>query len=173
MASLPPTSTPADGHGPPRTSRNKRWPCDLLQSFLALWNENKLSASQMAGRLGISRGAVLGKAHRLGLTTHRKVRQAKPRKPLPLTYRPLKTLPPVMPIMDEPAPASPEFLGLSLLELKASSCRYPHGEAAPFFFCGQPQQDGSSYCPYHHRLTHHALSAHRPLTDYIPRGVNP
>jgi GcrA cell cycle regulator len=171
MASLPPTSTPADGHGPPRTSRNKRWPCDLLQSFLALWNENKLSASQMAGRLGISRGAVLGKAHRLGLTTHRKVRQAK-RKPLPLTYRPLKTLPPVMPIMDEPAPASPDFLGLSLLELKASSCRYPHGEAAPFFFCGQPQQDGSAYCTYHHRLTHHALSAHRPLTEYRPRGVD-
>jgi GcrA cell cycle regulator len=116
----------------------------------------------MAERLGLSRNAVLGKAHRLGLSTH-KARSAKPqpRKPIPKA----KKLPPVMPVLDEPAPAEPEFVGVGLLELEAGSCRYPQGDAAPYRFCGVPKQDGSSYCPYHHRLCYAPLSR-RPV--YIP-----
>ena len=171
MALLPPSSTPpADVRDPPpRTSRNACWPCEQIERLRELWNENRLSASQMAKRLGISRGAVLGKAHRLKLQTHVKVRRAPARKEIPPPRR-FMPPPPVIPAPPEPAPPEPDFLGLSLLELRASSCRYPHGNGAPFLFCGQPKQDGSPYCPHHHAISY-ARPAARPFTEYRPRGI--
>jgi hypothetical protein len=71
-----------------------------------------------------------------------------------------------MPIIDEPAPPEPEFIGVGLLELEAWSCRYPEGQAVPYRFCGAPKQDGSSYCNFHHRLCTVPQSRRAPV--YVP-----
>lgn len=165
---LQPSTPPDDARGPPpRTSRNLAWPRELIDRLKTLWNDNRLSASQMAQRLGISRGAVLGKAHRLGLSTH-KARSSPPRpKPAPEWKPKAKSLPPAPPIVDAPAP--PEWLGVRLLELGPQACRYPQGDAVPFSFCGARKQDGSSYCQYHHRLAYHPLSS-RPMFIPAPWG---
>lgn len=160
---------PGVARDPPQTSRNIPWCCELIDRLISLWTENRLSTWQMAKQLGVSRNALLGKVHRLGLPTHKKLPQ--PRKAIPAPR------PPPPPIIEEPAPAEPKFLGLSLMQLRTSSCRYPRGEAVPFSFCGQRKQDGSSYCPYHHRMTHVPVSARRaisipsPWNDYRPSGA--
>jgi GcrA cell cycle regulator len=162
MVSLPPT-TPSgvERDPPPRNSRNPRWPCEQIERLKALWDEGRLSASQMAHRLGISRSAVLGKVHRMGLATHKVKQQAKPPKPAPKAK---KQLPPAMPTLELPPPPEPPFVGIVFDELTPNSCRYPQGDG-PFVFCGQPKQDGSSYCAHHHRICYVPLSR-RPI--YIP-----
>ena len=54
------------------------------------------------------------------------------------------------------------FLGIPFLELNPSHCRYPHGDGAAMLFCGQPQQNDSSYCASCHRRCHF-----RPHANYI------
>ena len=66
----------------------------------------------------------------------------------------------------------PEFLGLTFDELEPGDCRYPEGDVL-FRFCGQVVDDGSSYCPFHHRLACHEISGRRdPYSDFTHyRGV--
>lgn len=45
------------------------WPAEREAEFVALWETTNLSASQIAHRLHVSRSAVLGKAHRMNLST--------------------------------------------------------------------------------------------------------
>ena len=167
---LPPPPSHGDTHDPPRTSRNKAWPCELTERLKKLWQENMLSASQVAQKLGITRNAVLGKANRLRLPTHKaktsKGHIRKPvKKPKPVAVAPIG-------IIDEPVPAEPEFLGLTLMELSPASCRFPRGDKAPFEYCGQMQQDGSRYCRFHHQLAYLSVSSRpkfaipAPWVDY-------
>lgn len=48
--------------------------------------------------------------------------------------------------------SAPESRRLSITDLGYGQCKYPDGDG-PFFFCGNPQDADSSYCPYHHHLT--------------------
>lgn len=47
-------------------------------------------------------------------------------------------------------PLSPNHRGLTLLELKSGECKFPHGDAAPFSFCGAAAE--GTYCNHHARL---------------------
>ena len=44
---------------------------------------------------------------------------------------------------------------LTLMQLRPSSCRWPIGHNPPYNYCGAHTQDGSSYCPEHHAMTHY------------------
>lgn len=58
---------------------SNRWPEPLETALTRLWNVEKLSASQCAERLGVTRNAVIGKAHRLGLEARPDpIKRAKP-----------------------------------------------------------------------------------------------
>lgn len=39
-----------------------------------------------------------------------------------------------------------------LCDLYDNDCRYPVNDGAPYLFCAEARQDGSSYCPEHHRI---------------------
>lgn len=41
--------------------------------------------------------------------------------------------------------------GITLAELGPNDCRFPFGDRE-FNFCGQTQQEGSSYCSVHHAI---------------------
>lgn len=128
----------------------------MAEAVQRLWLENRLSASQIAARFGVSRNAIIGKMHRLGLRGMRKPNRhpaasTKPRPALQPQQHGAAALAP------EPLPADDEqllrdFLGIKLLDLAPAQCRYPAGDRVPYLFCGQPVQDGSSYCSGHHDL---------------------
>jgi GcrA cell cycle regulator len=126
----------------------------------------QLSCAMMAGELGggISRNAVIGKLHRLGLsnaysTVHKENRR--PRKTRDKTNR--KTIRIVkangnsrqMRLMESPetdlqALRCVEVVprNISLLDLEPGECRYPYGDSN-FTFCGHPSAEGYSYCAPH------------------------
>lgn len=98
------------------------WTPERIAALIALWNE-ELSTAEIGRRLGITKNAVIGKVHRLGLPQ---------RRPSPK----LKV----------------ETINVLRLDsLRAGMCSWPIGEPgdATFHFCGAPAQDGKPYCTEH------------------------
>ena len=139
------------------------WTSERIETLTRLWNDG-LSASQIADRLGeVTRNAVIGKVHRLGLagrrTALRQPRRTSPRrtggrsgmrKPV-LRSRPCPATPNRLP----PAPAA---LMLSVAQLTAATCHWPIGDprAPGFGFCGARATPGDKqpYCATHRRFGH-------------------
>lgn len=121
---------------------------------------DRLSASQIAQRLGVSRNAVCGKLARMGLTRapdqYLSSANKKPRVPTgSLAFKVIHSIkrkqaeagieprPFVCRDFSDIAPRH-----LDLLELEPNDCRYPSGDG-PFVFCGHPRRKGTPYCPGH------------------------
>jgi GcrA cell cycle regulator len=160
------------------------WTEERVKALKQLWNDG-LSASQIANRLGgISRNAVIGKVHRLGLAgrappSRRRQQPLCPPAPVlrmnaRVSCRPSTavtsarrfvpsaskmTALALMPSTVEEANISPA-LRVNLLELDDRMCRWPVGEPQDenFHFCGRRRADGIAYCPYHARI------AFQPMT---------
>jgi GcrA cell cycle regulator len=142
---------------------------ELLKSrFEAGW-----SCRKIAGAIGVSRNAVIGKLSRLNLTREnsgdapRRARKdaAKPKgprsKPVPkLQYQMLQALY-GEPVADD-EPIHNEHC-CSLLELSKERCRWPISTpgAEDFCFCGNPPIEGLPYCAGHTRLAYRAGSRQR------------
>jgi GcrA cell cycle regulator len=147
------------------------WPKGLTAQLVELWTPHVLSASRIADKLGVTRNAVIGKAHRLGLSSKKQQQPAerKPRQaPNPArSHRREPAEPPSAAILVMPA----EFLNRTLEEIGQRDCRYPHGDRAPFLFCGQPVLEGSSYCAEHHGIAYHRATPHwrEPLREPLKR----
>lgn len=119
--------------------------------------EEHFSASEIAPQInrefqtGYSRNAVIGRLHRLGLTTLN--RQYRPRETK--IYKP-RVRKPIIPKFsaEEVALRCIEIAprNLSLLELEPNDCRYPYGDG-PFTFCGHPKMEGRNYCVPHFHLS--------------------
>jgi len=117
---------------------------DILRE---LWGRER--AVDIAQRLGRTRNAIIGRAHRLGLAPLRKPRKPGARPPA----KPITTPPPVVRSPEEPSPmpaptpaamprrTSPDAVirceGVSLSRVAAGECRWPIGDK-PFRFCGAP-----------------------------------
>ena len=160
------------------------WTDERVDTLKKLWAEG-LSASQIANRLGgVTRNAVIGKVHRLGLsgrtTTSRVKTQRTRRRAVPRaaggggggggaqTFRTygnvaLKTSYEADPDAEvEVAPAPVEELVIpiaeraSILSLKECMCRWPIGDPGDpeFHFCGRYSAAGTPYCEYHSRIAY-------------------
>jgi hypothetical protein len=54
-----------------------------------------------------------------------------------------------------PKEGAPPAGAISLVDLTASTCRFPvHGERAPFLYCGAQSVEGRPYCAHHWNLAH-------------------
>ena len=134
------------------------WSQERIDTLRQLWLEG-LSASQISKRLGnVTRNAVIGKVHRMGLygrTYARTIRlKAKPAREQPPTrVQPAKV--PKMIFATEPLPDPRTPIAgaklVSILEITDNECKYPHGDG-PFQFCGCPAVPGLSYCASHARI---------------------
>lgn len=133
------------------------WTDERIAALKQHWSDG-LSCSQIAGELGngISRNAVIAKVHRLGLprrgqsktyNSPEERREARnSRRKIAFYYKPWKSLhPPRMPTHE----AALQFLHKTLLDLQANECRFSASECAPFTFCGQRTEEGSSWCAHH------------------------
>ncbi|HEY3640075.1 MAG TPA: GcrA family cell cycle regulator [Xanthobacteraceae bacterium] len=148
------------------------WTEERVESLKKLWGEG-LSASQIAAELGgITRNAVIGKVHRLGLSGRAKSPSASPPRPrkaraahLMRVSRPaLRGNTALAHAYDfEPEP-EPELIDnviplgqrRTILELTEETCRWPIGDpgSTDFFFCGGHAGAGTPYCSYHSRVAY-------------------
>ena len=139
--------------------------------------ETGLSCSQIADTIGVTRNAVIGKLHRMGLSRPKDVirdqlaRARQPRRagPKSSTKVSIKRLldsiraQQAMPAtaFSEPVPSIDivpvdEGRGRSLSELAPSHCRWPFGTpgADDFRYCGHEVLNGFSYCFGHAAIAH-------------------
>jgi GcrA cell cycle regulator len=162
------------------------WTDEKVERLKQHWMEGR-SASQIASLLGdgLTRNAVIGKVHRLGLAGRAKspsVGVARPRRPAPppaAQRAAARRLAAPAPRMTRGATAlalAPEALSeaeqvfesvvvpmslrVTIVELKEAMCRWPLGDPASseFRYCGSPAASGP-YCAYHGGL------ASQPVLD--------
>jgi GcrA cell cycle regulator len=155
------------------------WTDERVELLKKLWQDG-LSASQIAAELGgVTRNAVIGKVHRLGLSgrgqptssikrqrrTHstgmRRVRQMitvgnLALKPDELTHadiRPRRNV--VVPIARK----------LSIFQLTEKTCKWPIGDPGQedFHFCGYDSLENLPYCEYHAGVAYQAPEPRRRL----------
>ena len=163
------------------------WNDERVELLKKLWNEG-LSASQIAGRLGgVTRNAVIGKVHRLGLsgrvTPTRTLGTRRPRtRDASQQPRRLRPRPPATAggsvrahwqwdssIQPEGLPEAVEEIFIPLedrkgvLDLKEGDCRWPIGDPqnADFHFCGHGKHAGLPYCEFHARRAYQPPQAMR------------
>lgn len=147
------------------------WSDDRVEQLKKLW-EAGLSASQIASELGhVTRNAVIGKAHRLGLSGRDKAQlTAAPRQPKArltqhtarISRRPRNpTSTQIFEVKVEPEPivhdnVIPASQRVSLLELDETTCHWPVGDPSneDFFFCGGKSLGGLPYCAQHSRVAY-------------------
>jgi GcrA cell cycle regulator len=138
------------------------WNDERVDLLKKLWADG-LPANQIAAKLGeVTRNAVIGKVHRLGLagrkTASRPPRRTSPRrnragrvsmrKPVPLLRS--------CPATPDDLPPTPALM-LSVAQLTASTCHWPIGDPheAGFGFCGARNAAGPQpYCAAHQRIGH-------------------
>lgn len=101
---------------------NNEWTPERIAALIALWGED-ISTSEIGRRLGITKNAVIGKVHRLGLPK---------RRPSPNQD------------LDEADVIRLDALG-------ADMCSWPVGNPSDhgFHFCGAKTVPGKPYCAQH------------------------
>jgi GcrA cell cycle regulator len=164
------------------------WTDERVELLKKLWADG-LSASQIAGELGsITRNAVIGKVHRLGLSGRAKSpASASPRPRKPRSHPMLRVSRPAIRGNTALAHAfeydlepEPELIDnvipigqrRTLLELTEETCRWPIGDpgTADFFFCGGQTMNTLPYCSYHSRVAYQPASDRRNRRPQAPRA---
>lgn len=165
------------------------WTEERVEALRKLWAEG-LSASQIAAQLGgVSRNAVIGKVHRLklssrGRATSAPARQKKPAQPT-TTKVPARPVVPARPsnltiganalqaqfdvqplARQMPRPVEnvvPISRHLQLVQLNEHTCKWPNGDplAEDFHFCGNESMESGPYCRFHARIAFQPASERR------------
>ncbi len=138
-------------------NRAARWPADRVAKLKELWPV--MSAAQIGRSMGLSRMAILGKVFRLKLPLKKPDRLLIPKRggtpPKPKYVPPPRISAPLAPETVLPDMPEPKFLNRTLDDLGTAECHYPHGDRAPYRFCGNACDGSSCYCGYHKRLSYH------------------
>ena len=168
------------------------WTDERVEQLRQAWMEGK-SASQIANLLGhgLTRNAVIGKVHRLGLGGRAKasgavgtparsslsqqpVRQVVSPRSAPanrmvrgataLAIQPQTAIDAELQVME--SVVLPMSVRVTIVELKEAMCRWPLGDPASpeFRYCGSPSHSGP-YCTYHGSLAYQPADARRRDRD--------
>src|ERR1700679_184275 len=140
------------------------WSDDRVEQLKTLWTEG-LSASQIARALGgVTRNAVIGKVHRLGLAGRASPsRRERPRLPKAPS---LRNHMPAAPVVEEDPLTLEDGSHATVLTISDRMCRWPIGDpaATEFHFCGRSPKSGSPYCEAH------ARNAYQPQQQKRDKG---
>lgn len=162
------------------------WTEERVTLLTQLWGDGK-TAAEIAKELGgVTRNAVIGKAHRLKLsnrlspikknavkpaakTQKPEIKKAAAKKTAPVTKKPSNDVAekPEPPKRRRRAIVEPEFTGegVSMAELREKTCRWPIGDPkeADFKFCGCDLLAGLPYCSAHAQVAYQAATRNRIL----------
>ena len=142
------------------------WTDERVELLKKLWLDG-LSASQIAKQLGgVTRNAVIGKVHRLGLSG--RAAPSHPSRPTFKTPRPPRpiSMPAPRPRAMEPrahhlpavrtTPYVEQPGTATVLTLGAHMCKWPIGDPSSddFTFCGRRASDECPYCVDHARMAY-------------------
>lgn len=142
---------------------NMAWTAEMIGRLRELWADKCLSAAEIGRQMRLSKNAILGKAHRLGLPP-----RPSPIRPVGSWQQPkrrgvwppvpkLAPLPSAMaPALVQPGPAptvrasSPTLVSVG----PVTTCCYPVGDVGTptFHFCEATVLPGSPYCREHDQL---------------------
>lgn len=167
------------------------WTEERVERLSRLWMQGQ-SASQIAGELGngVSRNAVIGKIHRLGLSGRnanapqpdadrakgvKPTVAASPAKPavrfqppveLPAAAAPTFPIAQAMPISDVVIPMTDR---VTIMELRETMCRWPLGDptSAEFRFCGCRTSGAIPYCTAHARVAFQPVAERRRMDRVV------
>ena len=122
------------------TDSANAWTEERLAQLRKLWDEG-LSISQIGEALGVSRNAIAGKAHRMGL----------PKRPSPISKTAKETKKPAKPKPTAAIENIPLRLELRKLKWSRNKCCWPSGDPklSGFTFCGDAVVPGKPYCLKH------------------------
>ena len=117
------------------------WTPERIAEVTRLWNQG-LTTAEIGRLVGMSKNAIVGKAHRLGLQPRpspikRGVRVARPpRSSEPRVHVERPIAPPVQ----------------LVISTNGATCKWPLGHPGEpeFSFCGQPAVEGKPYCVEHY-----------------------
>jgi GcrA cell cycle regulator len=163
------------------------WTDERIAALKRLWEEG-LSASQIAARLGgVTRNAVIGKVHRLGLSGRPSplrpdmIRPAPAPRPAPqpaavrAAPAPRPVAPPVMAPPPPPVPTPVEAVPVArepgkrttLLNITDRMCKWPVGHPGDpdFHFCGDKSVTGQPYCQAHAAIAYQHSGPKRDKRD--------
>lgn len=155
------------------TDAGPSWTKERVELLKRLWSDGR-SASQIAAEIGgVSRNAVIGKVHRLGLAGRvakgNGTAPAGSRRPrseaetlLPVVEVPsvIAPEPPALAVVQATPPvatvALPESARVTIMELRDFMCRWPMGDPSTpdFRFCGDRAITGLPYCAHHSRIAY-------------------
>jgi GcrA cell cycle regulator len=154
------------------------WNDDTITRLRALWAEG-LSTAEIGRRLGVSKNAVVGKAHRLSLTARpspiRRGGEKAPRRrqtkrvlgtTLPVLPASLGPMPPVEAprvVMERPVPSVLRAVPAPRPGHRITPCCWPIGEPGTrsFRFCDVDAVQGKPYCADHSSLAYVRLKDRR------------
>ncbi|MBM3484479.1 MAG: global cell cycle regulator GcrA-like protein [Alphaproteobacteria bacterium] len=115
------------------------WTPERIAEVTRLWNQG-LTTAEIGRLIGMSKNAIVGKAHRLGL----------PPRPSPIkrearVARPMRSEPRVV---ERPSPPPVQLV----ISTSGATCKWPIGHPGEpeFGFCGQPAVEGKPYCVEHY-----------------------
>ena len=145
------------------------WTEERVECLKKLWLDG-ISASQIAKQLGgVTRNAVIGKVHRLGLSgratpsqparpVFKAPRPARPVSAAPMLPRRVAAPAPIAaPVSEAPLPALVEERGsATVLTLGSHMCKWPIGDPSTddFSFCGKRAGNEGPYCVEHARVAY-------------------
>lgn len=148
------------------------WTDERIALLRELWDKG-LSASQIATELGgVTRNAVIGKAHRMGLSS----------RPSPVKGEQTKQAAAVATAAPAAArPAAPRKQvekkatkqKVTLLDLTDRMCKWPSGHPgdADFHFCGKTAEAGLPYCAEHCAQAYQVQTSRRDRRSTNQRRV--
>ena len=134
------------------------WTSEKVEKLKELWTKGH-TASQIAEILGdTTRNAVIGKAHRLGLSGRMATKKSNGgisiiRKKWVNISQAQKIID-ISPVIDEPMNPT------AFQDIKDGLCRWPLGEPEEidFKFCGRNTKEGVVYCQSHYKQAYQPLS---------------
>ena len=158
--------------------RGDAWTDTRVELLKKLWADG-LSASQIAAELGgITRNAVIGKVHRLGLSGRAKSPSSSPPRPRKVRMRSASSYSRPARIVArgnlalayeyEPVP-EPKLFEIpveqrkTLLQLNERTCHWPVGDpgSGDFYFCGGDALSNLPYCVHHCRMSYQPAAERR------------
>lgn len=170
------------------------WSPENIELLKSLWKQGH-SASQIAPRIpGATRSAVIGKVHRLGLssrkpaltTVQKRAKRAKPSPPITPTEKPepepslassglsgiekkIRNIQIGREIDARPPEPPPQPRGdkPGLMQLGPKDCKWPFGDPrhSDFHFCGAPMAGVGPYCAAHTAEAYGGVGVVKPFIE--------